>query len=197
MEISLHNYPLSFLKYISLLLIGSVFLFFIGCGGGDPWAIPEEYQNLTLEQLKEKSTIQNTYEGLILAKDTAEESKRMTTVGKGEELKPNKDRFGELAYFESEVDDAIQRKDDPSVFDVWICIGEKIDRKDINNTCDDFLFLKYKDDRGPKIKTGDQVKFAGVFDAAKTKRIGSGAFRNENTLKTFPQFRVILLEIIK
>ena len=57
--------------------------------------------------------------------------------------------------------------------------------------------MKYKDDRGPKIKTGDQVKFAGVFDAAKTKRIGSGAFRNENTLKTFPQFRVILLEIIK
>ena len=121
MEISLHNYLSSFLKYISLLLIGSLFLFFIGCGGGDPWAIPEEYQNLTLEQLKEKSTIQNTYEGLILAKDTAKESKRMTTVGKGEELKPNKDRFGELAYFESEVDDAIQRKDDPSVFDVWIC----------------------------------------------------------------------------
>ena len=46
-----------------------------------------------------------------------------------------------------------------------------------------FLFLKYKDDRGPKIKTGDKVKFAGIFDAAKTKRIGSGAFRNENTLK--------------
>ena len=152
----------------------------------DPWAIPEEYQNLTLEQLKGKSTIQDTYEGLILAKDTAEEARKMTTVAKGEELKPNKDRFGELAYFESEVDDAIQRKDDPTVFDVWICIGEKIDRKDINNTCDDFLFLKYKDDRGPKIKTGDQVKFAGVFEGAKTKRIGSGAFRNENQIKTYP-----------
>ena len=60
-----------------------------------------------------------------------------------------------------------------------------------------FLFLKYKDARGPKIKTGDQVKFAGIFEGVKTKRIGSGAFREENTLKTYPQFRVILLEIIK
>ena len=58
-----------------------------------------------------------------LAKDTAKESKRMTGFDGGEELKPNKERFGELAYFESEVDDTIQRKDDPTVFDVCICFG--------------------------------------------------------------------------
>jgi len=66
MKATLNNQPF---KYIFPLLTAFFFfLFFISCGGSDPWEIPAEYQNLTLDQLKDKSTINNTYEGLILAK---------------------------------------------------------------------------------------------------------------------------------
>ena len=108
-------------KYISPLLIGIFFfLFFISCGGGsDPWVIPVEYQNLTLDQLKDKSAINNTYEGLIVGKSGAE---AMTTVAKEKELKPNESKLNQLAYFEGIIDPStFQRKDDPTVFDVWIC----------------------------------------------------------------------------
>ena len=179
------------------LLIGIVFfLFFISCGGGsDPWAIPTEYQNLTLNQLKDKSIINNTYEGLILAKS---EKEAMTTVAKEKELKADESKLNQLAYFEGEIDPStFQRKDDPTVFDVWICYGETIQRGDTNNTCDDFIFLKYKDDRGPKVEPGDKIRFAGIFEGVKTKRLLTGEHRSMNTLKTYPQFRAILLEIIK
>ena len=132
-------------KYIIPLLIGIVFfLFFISCGGGsDPWEIPLEYQNLTLDQLKDKSTINNTYEGLILGKS---EKEAMTTVAKEKELKADESKLNQLAYFEGEIDPStFQRKDDPTVFDVWICYGKKLERADSNTTCDDFVFLKYKE----------------------------------------------------
>ena len=193
MKTNLNNQPF---KYIALLLIGMFFfLFFISCGGSDPWEIPAEYQNLTLDQLKDKSTINNTYEGLILAKS---EKEAMTTVAKEKELKPDESKLNQLAYFEGEVDPStFQRKDDPTVFDVWICYGEKIERADSNTTCDDFVFLKYKEDRGPKVEPGQQVRFVGIFEGVQTKRVQTGWHRSENTLKTYPQFRAILLEIIK
>lgn len=184
-------------KYIIPLLIGiGFFLFFISCGGGsDPWEIPLEYQNLTLDQLKDKSTINNTYEGLILGKS---EKEAMTTVAKEKELKADESKLNQLAYFEGEIDPStFQRKDDPTVFDVWICYGKKLERADSNTTCDDFVFLKYKEDRGPKVEPGQQVRFVGIFEGVKTKRVQTGWHRSENTLKTYPQFRTILLEIIK
>ena len=42
---------------LSILVLAITLLGLIACGGkGDDWAIPEEYQNLSLDQLKAQSS---------------------------------------------------------------------------------------------------------------------------------------------
>ena len=99
---------------LSLLII--ILLGLIACGGkGDVWTIPEEYQNLSLEQLKAQSTITTT-KPLTISQESASYN---TFVDSTEEFKVAEDKLGQLGYFEGQVDMLIQRSDDPTTYDLW------------------------------------------------------------------------------
>jgi hypothetical protein len=83
---------------LSVLII--ILLGLIACGGkGDVWAIPEEYQNLSLDKLKAQSTINST-EGLMERQGTAAYNSRVD-----DDWTPTvaEDKLGQLGYFEGEL----------------------------------------------------------------------------------------------
>ena len=103
---------------LSILVLAITLLGLIACGGkGDDWAIPEEYQNLSLDQLKAQSSINST-EGLMEGQGSASYN---TRVDDAYHATVAEDKLGQLGYFEGEPFNVIQRKSDPTVYDVWFC----------------------------------------------------------------------------
>ena len=166
----------------------------LACGGkGDDWAIPEEYQNLSLDELKAQSTINST-EGLMERQGTAAYNSRVD-----DDWSPivAEDKLGQLGYFEGEPFSVNQRKSDPTVYDVWFCAGER-NQEAIKagnmNTCDEalILFVAYKTDRGPSdIEVGKKMRVAGILEDRQKKISRHDAY---NTITYFPKFRLIKAE---
>ena len=186
------------LSVVTIILIG-----LIACGGkGDVWAIPEEYQNLSLDELKAQSTINST-EGLMEVQGTAAYT---TKVDDTEEFKAAEDKLDQLGYFEGEVDMLIQRSDDPTTYDVWFCVGkrnEKALKTGDSNTCKDLVFIAYKSDRGPLIETVAKItarnysldntvkmRFAGIFEGIQKRSMK--IYQAE--IFYYPKFRLIKAE---
>ena len=189
---------------LSLLII--ILLGLIACGGkGDVWVIPEEYQNLSLEQLKAQSTITTT-KPLTISQESAAYN---TFVDSTEEFKVVEDKLGQLGYFEGEVDMLIQRSDDPTTYDVWFCVGkrnEKALKSGDSNTCKDLVFIAYKSDRGPLIETVAKItarnysldntvkmRFAGIFEGIQKRRSYHSSYDYDGIFY-FPKFRLIKAE---
>ena len=177
---------------VSILTI--TLLGLIACGGkGDDWAIPKEYQNLSLDQLKTQSTISST-EGLMEQQGTTAYN---TKVDDSYHSTIAEDRLGELGYFEGELDGVTQRKSDPTVYDVWFCIGERNQdaiKSGNMNTCDEplIIFVAYKTDRGPSdIAVGKKMRVAGILEDRQKKISRHDAY---NTITYFPKFRLIKAE---
>ena len=182
---------------LSVLII--ILLGLIACGGkGDVWAIPEEYQNLSLDKLKAQSTINST-EGLMERQGTAAYNTRVD-----DDWTPTvtEDKLGQLGYFEGELDKIIQRKSDPTVYDVWFCIGErnqeaiKKSRAREYLSCDEpgIIFVKYKTDRGPSdIAVGKKMRVAGILEDRQyfCMKKSSGSCQ---IVAYFPKFRLIKAE---
>ena len=190
------------LSFVTIILIG-----LIACGGkGDVWAIPEEYQNLSLDELKAQSTITST-EGLMEVQGTAAYT---TKVDDTEEFKAAEDKLDQLGYFEGEVDMLIQRSDDPTTYDVWFCVGkrnEKALKTGDSNTCKDLVFIAYKSDRGPLIETVAKInrarnysldntvkmRFSGIFEGMQKRRSYHSSYDFDGIFY-FPKFRLIKAE---
>ena len=178
---------------VSILTI--TLLGLIACGGkGDDWAIPKEYQNLSLDQLKTQSTISST-EGLMEQQGTTAYN---TKVDDSYHSTIAEDRLGELGYFEGELDGVTQRKSDPTVYDVWFCIGERrqdaIKGGSVTHTCaeESIIFVAYKTDRGPSdIEVGKKMRVAGILEDRQKKISRHDAY---NTITYFPKFRLIKAE---
>ena len=187
-----------FLSVVTIILLG-----LIACGGkGDVWAIPEEYQNLSLDELKAQSTINST-EGLMEVQGTAAYT---TKVDDTEEFKAAEDKLDQLGYFEGEVDMLIQRSDDPTTYDVWFCVGkrnEKALKTGDSNTCKDLVFIAYKSDRGPLIETVAKItarnysldntvkmRFSGIFEGIQKRSMK--IYQAE--IFYYPKFRLIKAE---
>ena len=157
------------------------------------WAIPKEYQNLSLDQLKTQSTISST-EGLMEQQGTTAYN---TKVDDSYHSTIAEDRLGELGYFEGELDGVTQRKSDPTVYDVWFCIGERNQdaiKSGNMNTCDEplIIFVAYKTDRGPSdIAVGKKMSIAGILEDRQKKVSRTDAY---NTIQYFPKFRLIKAE---
>ena len=178
---------------ISVLTITLLGLIACGSGKGDAWAIPEEYQNLSLDQLKAQSTINST-EGLMEGQGSAAYNSR---VDDAYHATVAEDKLGQLGYFEGEPFNVIQRKSDPTVYDVWFCAGER-NQEAIKagnmNTCDEalILFVAYKTDRGPSdIAVGKKMRVAGILEDRQKKISRHDAY---NTITYFPKFRLIKAE---
>ena len=186
------------LSVLTITLLG-----LIACGGkGDVWTIAEEYQNLSLDQLKAQSTINST-EGLMEGQGTAAYT---TKVDDTEEFKAAEDKLDQLGYFEGEVDMLIQRSDDSTTYDVWFCVGkrnEKALKSGDSNTCKDLVFIAYKSDRGPLIETVAKItarnysldntvkmRFAGIFEGIQKRSMKI----NQAEIFYFPKFRLIKAE---
>ena len=179
----------------------------LACGGkGDVWAIPEEYQNLSLEQLKAQSTITTT-KPLTISQESAAYN---TFVDSTEEFKVVEDKLGQLGYFEGEVDMLIQRSDDPTTYDVWFCVGkrnEKALKSGDSNTCKDLVFIAYKSDRGPLIETVAKINTARNYSLENTVKMRfAGIFEGiqKRSMKIYyaeifyyPKFRLIKAEFIE
>ena len=181
---------------ILLSILAITLLGLIACGGkGDVWAIPEEYQNLSLDELKAQSTINST-EGLMEQQGTVAYNSRVdddyhSTVAE--------DKLGQLGYFEGELDGVTQRKSDPTVYDVWFCAGERNQeaikaRK--RNTCDEplIIFVAFKTDRSPSdIAVGKKMRVAGILE---DRQYNCSTFSNNIclTVQYFPKFRLIKAE---
>ena len=177
---------------LSVLII--ILLGLIACGGkGDVWAIPEEYQNLSLDKLKAQSTITTT-KPLTISQESAAYN---TFVDSTEEFKVAEDKLGQLGYFEGEPFRVDQRKSDPTVYDVWFCIGERNQdaiKSGNMNTCDEplIIFVAYKTDRGPSdIEVGKKMRVAGILEDRQKKVSRAGTY---NTIQYFPKFRLIKAE---
>ena len=109
------------------------------------------------------------------------------------------DKLGQLGYFEGEPFRVNQRKSDPTVYDVWFCIGER-NQEAIKagnmNTCDEplIIFVAYKTDRGPSdIAVGKKMRVAGILEDRQyfcMSKASYGCF----TVKYFPKFRLIKAE---
>ena len=177
---------------LSLLII--ILLGLIACGGkGGDWVIPKEYQNLSLDELKAQSTINST-EGLMEQQGTVAYNSRVdddyhSTVAE--------DKLGQLGYFEGEPFIVDQRKSDPTVYDIWFCIGER-NQEAIKagnmNTCDEplIIFVAYKTDRGPSdIAIGKKMRVAGILEDRQKKVNRGGGY---NTIQYYPKFRLIKAE---
>ena len=189
---------------ILLAILTITLLGLIACAGkGDVWAIPEEYQNLSLDQLKAQSTINST-EGLMEGQGTAAYN---SAVDDTEEFKAAEDKLDQLGYFEGEVDMLIQRSDDPTTYDVWFCVGkrnEKALKAEDSNTCKDLVFIAYKSDRGPLIETVAKIntarnysldntvkmRFAGIFEGIQKRSMK--IYQAE--IFYYPKFRLIKAE---
>ena len=190
------------LSVVTIILLG-----LIACGGkGDVWAIPEEYQNLSLDELKAQSTITTT-KPLTISQESAAYN---TFVDSTEEFKVAEDKLGQLGYFEGEVDMLIQRSDDPTTYDVWFCVGkrnEKALKAGDSNTCKDLVFIAYKSDRGPLIETVAKInrarnysldntvkmRFAGIFEGMQKRRSYHSSYDFDGIFY-FPKFRLIKAE---
>ena len=193
---------------LSLLII--ILLGLIACGGkGDVWAIPEEYQNLSLDELKAQSTITTT-KPLTISQESAAYN---TFVDSTEEFKVAEDKLGQLGYFEGEVDMLIQRSDDPTTYDVWFCVGkrnEKALKAGDSNTCKDLVFIAYKSDRGPLIETVAKIntarnyslentvkmRFSGIFEGIQKRRTYHSSYDYDGIF-FYPKFRLIKAEFIE
>ena len=183
----------------SLMILSIILLGLIACGGkGDIWAIPEEYQNLSLDELKAQSTINST-EGLMERQGTVAYN---TKVDDSYHSTAAEDKLGQLGYFEGESDKVIQRKSDPTVYDVWFCIGErnqeamKDPRAREYLSCDapGIIFVAYKTDRGPNdIAVGKKMRVAGILEDRQYFCINK-ASHGYQTVKYFPKFRLIKAE---
>ena len=184
---------------ILLSILAITLLGLIACGGkGGDWAIPEEYQNLSLEQLKAQSTINST-EGLMERQGTAAYN---TKVDDSYHSTAAEDKLGQLGYFEGELDKIIQRKSDPTVYDVWFCIGER--NQDLMKdprarqylSCDQpgIIFVAYKTDRGPSdIAVGAKMRVAGILEDRQYFCMSKTTGRCLITAY-FPKFRLIKAE---
>ena len=179
---------------LSILVLAITLLGLIACGGkGDDWAIPEEYQNLSLDQLKAQSSINST-EGLMEGQGSASYN---TRVDDAYHATVAEDKLGQLGYFEGEPFNVIQRKSDPTVYDVWFCIGERNQdaiKAGNMNTCDEplIIFVAYKTDRGPSdIAVGKKMSIAGILEDRQKKVSRTDAY---NTIQYFPKFRLIKAE---
>ena len=179
---------------LSILVLAITLLGLIACGGkGDDWAIPEEYQNLSLDQLKTQSSINST-EGLMEGQGSASYN---TRVDDAYHATVAEDKLGQLGYFEGEPFNVIQRKSDPTVYDVWFCIGERNQdaiKAGNMNTCDEplIIFVAYKTDRGPSdIAVGKKMSIAGILEDRQKKVSRTDAY---NTIQYFPKFRLIKAE---
>jgi len=190
-------------KIIFLFISSLMILSILACGGkGDDWAIPEEYQNLSLDELKAQSTITTT-KPLTISQESATYN---TFVDSTEEFKVAEDKLGQLGYFEGEVDMLIQRSDDPTTYDVWFCVGkrnEKALKAGDSNTCKDSVFIAYKSDRGPLIETVAKItarnysldntvkmRFAGIFEGIQKRSMKI----NQAEIFYYPKFRLIKAE---
>ena len=192
---------------LSISVLTITLLGLIACGGkGDDWTIPEEYQNLSLEQLKAQSTINST-EGLMEVQGSAAYNSR---VDDAYHATVAEDKLGQLGYFEGEVDMLIQRSDDPTTYDVWFCVGkrnEKALKSGDSNTCKDLVFIAYKSDRGPLIETVAKIntarnysldntvkmRFAGIFEGIQKRRSYHSSYDFDGIFY-FPKFRLIKAE---
>ena len=179
---------------LSILVLAITLLGLIACGGkGDDWAIPEEYQNLSLDQLKAQSSINST-EGLMEGQGSASYNTRFDDAYHATVAE---DKLGQLGYFEGEPFNVIQRKSDPTVYDVWFCIGERNQdaiKSGNMNTCDEplIIFVAYKTDRGPSdIAVGKKMRIAGILEDRQKKVSRTDAY---NTIQYFPKFRLIKAE---
>ena len=179
---------------LSILVLAITLLGLIACGGkGDDWAIPEEYQNLSLDQLKAQSSINST-EGLMEGQGSASYN---TRVDDAYHATVAEDKLGQLGYFEGEPFNVIQRKSDPTVYDVWFCAGERNQdaiKSGNMNTCDEqlIIFVAYKTDRGPSdIAVGKKMSIAGILEDRQKKVSRTDAY---NTIQYFPKFRLIKAE---
>ena len=183
---------------LSISVLTITLLGLIACGGkGDDWTIPEEYQNLSLEQLKAQSTINST-EGLMEGQGSAAYNSR---VDDAYHATVAEDKLGQLGYFEGEPFNVIQRKSDPTVYDVWFCIGERrqdaIKGGSVTHTCaeESIIFVAYKTDRGPSdIVVGKKMRVAGILED-RQKRVNRGG--GYNTIQYYPKFRLIKAEFIE
>ena len=162
-----------------------------GCGGGEkenpfiPRAVSPEYEGLSVEELKVKSS------GLTWA-DLGCRQKTIERTGEdGDCLTGHADGLtGQLIWFEGKVDKKYEGTQ-PGTYQIWICTAET-GRSGVD--CNDTVLLIYSLDRGPEVNAKDKVRMAGILTGSHGYNVSFGG-GGGTTLRASPVVSVIRLEL--
>ena len=169
---------------MKVIFVGLVLLGILSACGGDnpivlkPHPISSEYQGLSMEELKSKSSDISYREILGEAPQSDSSSKGIAAPIKGKYVDPAiakniMNHEGTLLWFKGIVQKAYPSSVE-GVFTLWACtLNQAIELTGQTNEsakCNDPLFLLYDLDRGPQLKEGDIIAVSGVIVGSRTKK---------------------------
>ena len=149
---------------LSFILIAGLLT---ACGGGSstvvlaPKRIPSEYQGLSMEQLKLKSS-DLSYQDILGNLSTGESDPNIAdNIMKHE---------GSLVFFNGTIE-IVYPSSEEGTFTLWFCSspGSAKVSSEVASQCIDPVFLLYDLDRGPKLKKGDLVDVTGIIAGTRTR----------------------------
>ena len=155
---------------LSCILISGVLT---SCGGDSstivlaPKPIPSEYQGLSMEQLKSKSSdiaysdILGVASGDVITRSNTYDPKIAENIMKHE---------GSLVFFNGTIE-TVYPSSEEGTFTLWFCSspGSAKFSSEVDSQCIDPVFLLYDLDRGPKLKKGDLVDVSGTIAGTRTR----------------------------
>ena len=157
-----------------------------------PKPIPSEYQGLSMEQLKSKSS--DIAYSDIIGISSGEVITRSNDPKIAESIMKHE---GSLFFFNGTIE-TVYPSSEEGTFTLWFCssAGSAKFSSEIASQCIDPLFLLYDLDRGPKLKRGDLVDVSGTIVGTRTRSAtGVEASRIKNTFIT-PSISVIRAELV-
>ena len=193
---------------VSAIIVSAVLV--VACGSDDgpvvlkPELVPEEYQGMSLEELRVASKALSY--GNILGMD-----KDKYAGGNDSMIEDNIMQHKGRLFSDKGVVEEIYPSSQLGVFTLWVCSlkGVVIDSTfsshlKTGDNCVDPLFLLYDLDRGPVLKKDDIINFSAVVSGIRKKSgtqiraggQGAGA-RSARTIVIVPSMSVIKAEIIQ
>ena len=132
-----------------------------------PKPIPSEYQGLSMEQLKSKSSdiaysdILGISSGDVITRSNTYDSKIAENIMKHE---------GSLVFFNGTIE-IVYPSSEEGTFTLGFCSspGSAKVSSEVASQCIDPVFLLYDLDRGPKLKKGDLVDVTGIIAGTRTR----------------------------
>jgi len=185
------------MRLYTLVLISIVIAAVLtACGGGSstvvlaPRPIPSEYQGLSMEQLKSKSS-DLSYQDILGNPSTGESDPNIADNIMKQE--------GSL-FFSNGIIEKVYPSSQEGVFTLWFCSSGGVANFSFesDSECVDPLFLLYELDRGPELKKGNLIDVSGTVVGNRTRTgTGVGGHVSESMYRfVAPSISVIKAELL-